>query len=314
MKSDGDPQPDQAAVSISILIGLVSTEDGARILETLDSLRNQRGDHSYEVILADRRNDATSEAIRRRYPEARLIACPSGTSLPEMRTLALDQATGEFVAVTEDHCVPADDWLDAITAAFREAPPGTAAVGGCVENGVHETALDWATFLCEYSGALAPVPEGGAQDLPGMNVVYRRSVLAGVDRARLTRGFWETTVHPELRRRGLKLYSTNKIVMHHCKKFSFGLFARQRFLYSRYFAGIRFGRGQYLWRAAALVLSALLPALLLYRMVKQVWGKGRLRAELVSALPLLGVFVVIWSLGEMAGYLTGEGNALSEIE
>jgi hypothetical protein len=49
-------------------------------------------------------------------------------------------------------------------------------------------------------------------------------------------------------------------------------------------------------------------------MVKQVWGKGRLRAELASALPLLGVFVVIWSLGEMAGYLTGEGNALSEIE
>ena len=309
-----EAQPSQAAVTFSIVIGLVSTQDRERILETLDSLRSQRGDHSFEVVLADRRNDEISEAIRRDYPEVRLIDCPPETSLPELRTVALEQAQGEFVAVTEDHCVPAEDWLDAIAAAFREAPDGTVAVGGCVENGVADRALDWATFLCEYSACLAPVPEGRAQALPGMNVAYRRTVLTELERSRLTRGFWETTVHPELLRRGLILYSTNRIVMYHSKRFSFRLFAHQRFLYSKYFAGTRFGRGQYLWRAAASALSLLLPAVLLSRIARQVWKKGRLRAELLSALPMLAVFAVIWSLGEIAGYLAGAGDALLRIE
>lgn len=314
MPTHARPQQGAVPFTFSILIGLVSSEDRDRILETLESLHNQQGTHSYEVILADRRNDAISRTIAERYPEVHLVACAPDTSLPDLRAIALDEAVGEFVVVTEDHCVPAADWLEAFYTAFQEAPDGTVAVGGCVENGVHDTALDWATFLCEYSASLAPVPEGPATALPGMNVAYRRSVLVELDRTLLTKGFWETTVHPEVLRRGLKLYSTNKIVIYHCKKFSFGLFARQRFIYSRYFAGLRFERHQYGWRACAFVLSTLLPPVLLYRISRQVWAKGRLRGELASALPSLFVFVIIWSLGEMAGYMTGQGNALSRIE
>lgn len=314
MEIQDEAQPNQAGVTFSIVIGLVSTEDRERILETLDALRKQRGGHSYEAVLADRRNDEISEVIRRDYPEVHLIDCPPKTSLSELRTIALERAVGEIVAVTEDHCVPAEDWLDAIAIAFREAPEGTAAVGGCVENGVTDRALDWATFLCEYGTYLTPVPEGRVQALPGMNVAYRRAVLTELERTRLTRGFWETTVHPELLRKGLILYSTNRIVMYHSKRFSFGLFAHQRFLYSKYFAGIRFGREQYFWRTAASVLSLLLPAVLLYRIAKQVWTKGRFKTQLISSLPTLAVFVVIWSLGEMVGYVAGAGDALSRIE
>lgn len=314
MEIQDQAQPNQVGVTFSIVIGLVSTEDRERILETLEALRNQCGGHNFEAVLADRRNDEISEAIRRDYPEVRLIECPPKTSLSELRTVALERAVGEIVAVTEDHCVPAEDWLDAIATAFREAPEGTVAVGGCVENGVTDRALDWATFLCEYSAFLAPVPEGRVQDLPGMNVAYQRAALTELERSRLTRGFWETTVHPELLRKGLIFYSTNRIVMYHSKRFSFGLFAHQRFLYSKYFSGIRFGREQYLLRIAASALSLLLPAVLLYRIAKKVWTKDRFKMQLISALPTLAVFVVIWSLGEMVGYLAGAGNALSRIE
>jgi len=311
---EDEAQPSLTGVTFSIVIGLVSTEDRERILETLDALRNQRGDHSFEVILADRRDDRVSAVIRRDYPEVRLIDCPAETSLPELRTIALDQAQGAFLAVTEDHCVPSADWLDAVSMAFREAPDGTVAVGGCVENGVADRALDWATFLCEYSACLPPVAEGPAQSLPGMNVVYRRKALAELERSRLIRGFWETTVHPELLRRGLTLYSTNRVVMNHSKKFSFRLFVHQRFLYSKYFAGIRFERGQIFRRAAAAALSLLLPAVLLCRIAGQVWRKRRHKMKLLVALPALSLFVVIWSLGEMAGYVAGAGDALSRIE
>ena len=305
----GDPAP-----TFSILIGLVSTEDSDRILETLASLRAQDGAPRHEVILADRRQDAVSARIRAEHPEAVLIPCPPGTPLPEMRAIALDRARGAYVAVTEDHCVPTRDWLLRMEEAFRAAPAGTAAVGGCVENGVCDTSLDWATFLCEYSGLIAPVPDGPARALPGMNVAYRRDVLAGLDRALLTSGFWETTVHPVLAARGQVLYSANAVRMLHKKRFSFGLFAAQRFLYSRYYAGRRFGRAEAARRWAACAMTLALPPLLLFRIARGVLAKRRLRGELASALPHLGVFVLIWAAGEMAGYALGPGDALSRIE
>lgn len=299
--------------TFSILIGRVSTENEDRIFETLDAITRQRGPHTYESIVADRCNNAVSKAIRNRYPDVRLIPCKPGTSLPELRTIALDHAAGEFVVVTEDHCVPPEDWLESIAQAIREAPVGTAAVGGCVQNGLTRSGLDWATFLCEYSNFLPPVSEGTTSVLPGMNIAYRRSMLQSLDRDLMIKGFWETTVHPVLLRTGQVFYSTNRIKILHCKRFSFGFFLRQRFEYSRYYAHLRFRRSEVGKRALAFCLSVALPPVLLYRIVRGTLAKCR-PIDLLSALPGLSVFVTIWALGEMTGYSLGSGDALARLE
>src|SRR5262249_39435083 len=142
----------------SILIGRVSTEDSDRVLELLDALRQQEGSPAYEVIVADRRLDRITELIRGNYPEVRLLLCATETPLPELHARALGYARSEYIVVTEDHCVPPKQWLASMLEAFEAAPEGTVAVGGPVENGVGDAALDWATFLCEYSAFVAPVP------------------------------------------------------------------------------------------------------------------------------------------------------------
>lgn len=309
-----DPKEGTTPITFSILIGLVSSEDESRIFEVLQSLRAQQGNIGYEVVIGDRRGSAISRTIADSFPEVRLVECAPDTSLPELRTIAFDQSTGTYVAVIEDHCIPSSNWLDALYNAFQEAPKFTAAVGGCVENGVTDSGFDWATFLCEYSALLAPVTEGDTKNLPGMNVAYLRSALADIDRSLMNKGFWETTLHPEILRKGMKLHSSNRIIIRHSKKFSFRLFASQRFLYSRYFAGIRFERHQYMARIIACVLSTLLPLLLICRIFNNVWSKGRHRTDFALALPSLVIFVMIWGLGEMAGYVFGTGSALSRIE
>lgn len=296
---------------ISVLIGRVSTEDGDRVLQTLTSLHDNQGTTACEVIIVDRLQDAVSSEITLRYPLVTILQCPTHTPLPEMRTIALGAASGELIAVTEDHCVPDKNWLAEVEKAF--SGEGIVAVGGSVENGVKDTAFDWATFLCEYSYFSPPVVEGETTVLPGMNVAYLASSLADVPRERLLAGFWETTVHPLLLGEGKKFISRNAIKMYHCKKFSFGLFARQRYVYSRYYAGIRFQKSQFLHRILASFASVLLPPLLLWRISKAASGK-RLTAEFMSALPSLSALVVIWSFGEIVGYIMGAGSALAEIE
>jgi hypothetical protein len=299
----------------SILIGRVSTEDSDRILELLEALRAQEEAPSYEVIVGDRRQDWVSERIRAKFPETQLFSCPADMSLPELRTLAFDRARGKYVVVTEDHCVPEKRWLAGMIEAFKATPAETVAVGGVVENGVCETALDWATFLCEYSGFMGPVRsrQVPANSVPGMNVAYRRSAIAGIDRAVLTRGFWETAVHPLLAANGSSFYLSNNIRLLHKKKFSLRLFATQRFLYSRYYAGIRFAPDQKAKRLAMCALTLALPPLLLFRMARNTVQKQRF-AELIRALPYLALFALIWAWGEGVGYISGPGDALSRIE
>lgn len=296
---------------VAVVIGLVSTEDKERILETLASLDEKQGEIACEVVLADRRQDEISREIARRYPAVRMLPCPAGTTLPTMRTLALEASNAPIVAVTEDHCVPCAGWLGEIVRAMDDT--AVVAVGGCVVNGVTETPLDWATFLCEYSAFSPPVAEGVTSTLPGMNLAYRRTALTALDRQRLTEGFWETTVHPLLLADGRKLLSRNTMIMNHCKKFSFGLFAQQRFLYSRYYAGLRFPPHRVFHRLGAMLASVLLPPLLLWRMQKAATAKG-LGREFRSASPTLLAFVLIWSFGEGVGYLLGGGDSLAKIE
>jgi hypothetical protein len=129
----------------------------------------------------DRRLDHVTEPIRADYPEAHVIRRAAGTSAPEMRTLALDRAGGDYIAITEDHCVPHRSWLVSMDKAFQVAPRSTAAVGGVIENGVRDRGLDWATFLCEYSAFVSPARNG-----PALRGSYPfRTLLDGIRRRKL---------------------------------------------------------------------------------------------------------------------------------
>ena len=298
---------------IAVVLGRVSTEDTDRVIETIDALDPAVSGEDCEIVVADRLQDSLTDRIRRDYPQVRLIDCPPEMSLPEMRTLAFEASTAPIVAVTEDHCVPTPGWAKTITTAFDQGGTDLVAVGGSVVNGVADTGLDWATYLCEYSFFSPPVAEGESAILPGMNVAYRRSALESVPRELLTSGFWETTVHPLLLEKGGRILTLNELVMLHKKRFSWRLFASQRFIYSRYYAGRRFGDAVLLKRTAASLASLALPPLLLVRSVQAARRKG-LGREMWRAAPHLLAFYCIWAVGESVGALRGSGNALAMIE
>ena len=299
--------------TLSVVLGRVSTEDGDRVLETIAALDPERSGAPCEIVIADRLQDAISERIKAEHPHVRLIACPPDMTLPEMRLRAFEATTGSIVAVTEDHCVPGPGWARQLRDAFAGGGDDLAAVGGSVVNGVCDRGLDWATFICEYSFFTPPVAEGRTADLPGMNVAYRRSVLEAADRERLRSGFWETTLHPDLVAKGHTLLSMNQLAMFHKKRFSWRLFASQRFVYSRYYAGLRFQDAGMVKRLAAGAASLLLPPILMYRMTRAVAAKG-LQREYMRALPSLSTFIVIWAIGEGYGAIFGPGDALARIE
>jgi Glycosyl transferase family 2 len=297
----------------SVIIGRVSTVDSDVLFDVLQALSAQLHVPAPEVILADRTGGSGLDRISREFPDVRLLHCESGTSLPRLRSIALQSSAGRIIVVTEDHCIPASDWLYQIARAFERAP-NASMVTGPVKNGATSTTLDWATYLFEYASVTAPTMEGWVHTAAGMNVAYRRSFLDALSRDALERGFWEHTIHGELVSGAQRIFASQSVVVEHRKRIPLASFLSQRFLYSRYFAGSRFPRRAVFKRAIAALSTPLLIPLLLARLMSEVRRRPQLRKPALRGSLMLFVFALTAATGELVGYVNGGKDAMNRLE
>lgn len=273
----------------------------------LDALRDRCPEA--EVIVADWTDEPTRERIRRDWPEVVLLSFEEPTPVPKLRAAGVARARAPYVAVIEDHCVVQEAWSERILVAHRA---GHSVVGGSIRNGATERIRDWAAFLCEYSEHMEPSLSGIVPSLPGMNVSYDRKAIAAMADF-LERGLWETWLHPHLQAAGFELFSDPGIVLLHDKDFGFWEFLRQRYHYARSYAGLR--NPELGWkRAIYFAGSPLIVPLAASRITRNVRRAGRNRGRLTAASPLILVYTVAWSVGEMIGYAFGGGRSLLEVK
>ena len=275
----------------------------------LTALAGEQTETRLETLIPERCGPTVREAAAAKYPWARLIPVPVGTTIPQMRAIAFREAHAPTVAVIEDHVIVPSGWARAMIAA-RTAEARVVA-GGLV-NAATDRIVDWAAWLCEYNHLAAPMLSGPVEAIHGNHTSYDRHLLAEC-RDVVESGRWEDALHEALRGRGVTLWARPDIVAGHRKHYTVPEYTRQRFLYSRAYAALRLGDAGIGRRAAYGAIALALPPLLFIRIVSRVW-RGRLyRAHLAASLPLLVVFVCAWGLGEVAGAWFGDGGALAKV-
>jgi len=276
----------------------------------LGALEKQTIREQLEVVVADRCGDAVTQLARQRFPSVRLLSFAERETVPALRAAGIREARGEIIAIIEDHCLAPPDWCAQILRAHQER---YGIIGGAVENDPSLTSvMDWATYFCEYSRYMSPVPAGETADIPGNNISYRREFLAQVSDLLEQGIFWEESLNARLRQQSIGTYSDPAIVILHKKSFGLGEFLSQRYHYSRGYAGMRL---KSTWRRILYAgVCPLLPMLLMGRIVGSAWSKGRHRGELLQSLPLLLLFTGVWAWGEFVGYLAGPGDSLLKVE
>jgi glycosyltransferase involved in cell wall biosynthesis len=279
-------------------------------LQCLDALAAQRDDVDLEVVVADCTGPGTAAAIHERHPWVKLVTFDSPQSVPALRSAGFEVARGRLVAVTEDHCVPEPDWVRALMDGQRRT--GWAAIGGGVEIAPTRRAIDWAVYFCEYAGLMSPVPEGPSRAVPGMNVAYDMQQLASV-RSIFLQAQWENVIHDQLREAGFEIGLDPSIVVNHCKHFTIAMFWSERFHYSRAYAGQRVAGTGLGTRMSWAVKALGLPPLVMMRIVRATVTKRRHVRQLARTFHLVVLFSVVWSVGELVGYVAGPGNSLVKI-
>jgi glycosyltransferase involved in cell wall biosynthesis len=269
--------------------------------DCLAALVGQRSKEGIDLIVVDNSTDGTTAVIRKRFPDLTLIERPPSELIPELWSAGIRQSQGDIVAITTTHFVPAMSWVEEILKA-HETP--AAAVGGAIENDQNAGLIDWAIYFSRYSKFMSPLSGGFVAEIAGDNASYKREYL---NRHRHTwqDGFWEPAVHAAFRKNGAQLLITPSIVV--CHKRSFGPldFVIQRFQHGRRFGGWRASGLSRIKRVLFVALSPAIPFVLQFRMARQVVAKHRHLSRFVVSFPLIAMFTLSWTLGELTGYLFG---------
>jgi len=241
-----------------------------------------------EIVIADGGStDATAE-IARSFG-ARVLDNP-GRTVAAGRNVSFAAASGDFIASTDDDCVVPRDWIRCALQAFDTGD--VAAVGGI--SLLPEAAQAWpqaANYVFRlasrggYSVQADHLEAGDVQDLPGCNVIYKRTAVraAGPFDERLVTAE-DVDFHQRLLNSGQRLRTAPGLfVWHHKRPTLRGLFHQLR----RYAEGrLQLGRK---WPAALgwahVVLGWAMPVIIM----------GALLWAMLAPLLLVVVTAVSWA-------------------
>ena len=175
---------------------VIASLNGKPYLEAcLSALARQEGDVAAEVIVADCVGAEVVNYVRENHSDVLLIPFDTPKSVPQLRAAGILKATGDIIVITEDHCIPVEDWY--ISLVKTHQAHDNLVIGGAVDNAATQRRIDWAVYFCEYSNFLSPAPAGIVHDLPGPNVSYKREAVALMEDM-LEDGYWENFLHQRL--------------------------------------------------------------------------------------------------------------------
>jgi glycosyltransferase involved in cell wall biosynthesis len=266
---------------------------------------------SAEVIVVACGTAAYADRIAKLFPWVTVIHSPERETVPALRARGVEAAHGDIIAIIEEHCLAAKDWLRQALSGLAHAEYGAA--GGPVVDYAYDRLRDWVVYFCEYNGYLPPARNGEVWDLNGANIAYRRQLLMD-HRDLMYRGYWEASLHPVVLAGGSRFLSIPEMVVHHRGPFNYIYYLKQRYWFSRAFAGHRSKNMPFTKKLAYSVAAPLVPFLLFARMSKRVFNKRCRLEKFAQIIPLLVPALTVYVAGEWVGYVAGPGNALTKVE
>ncbi|MGE0126734.1 MAG: glycosyltransferase family 2 protein [Blastocatellales bacterium] len=301
-----------SAIRLSIIITVVGGP--AALRRCLKALVAQADPAETEIIVPYDQWAIEAGDLAVEFPQIRFhfyddLGVASSSSIPahahrlydRRRAVGLSLARGRIIAMTEDHAVPADDWVRQVHAAHAQPH---AAIGGAIDNGV-DRPLNRALYYCDFGRYGSPLTSGEAEYVSDVNVSYKREALMAV-RDVWREAYHETTVHWALRSLGEVLYLDPRLVVHQHRPAITWLQAyRERFEWGRVFAETRVAAVGFGRRLFYAVGAPALPVVLLSRVWKQMRRQRLAPRQIIQTAPVAGVLLTGWALGELIGYIAG---------
>jgi hypothetical protein len=289
---------------LSIVIG--TTEGWPYVEPALAAFRADAERVGAEVLIADGSGELVpAQAVL--GPNVRWLASSSKTVFT-LFAEALREVTGEIVAMTEDHAVPRQGWVDAILRAHSDHPEA-AAIGGAIENASTDSLLGWASYFITQGPHMAPLGQRVvAMTTNEANVSYKLRAIRDFD-DNGGQGFMAILHNRRLAENGEVLRVDDSMVVDHFEISGFGPTSAIHFHNGRTISAFQREQGMSAENWLRLAASLVLPLFRTTRQVSKGMAKGRNRRQLLASAPLTLWLDFCGGLGHLVGYVAGPGDS-----
>ena len=223
-----------------------------------------------------------------------------------VRAMAVREASAPVIVFGEDHCFPAEGWAEAL---LRAHAGGWAAVGPVVANANPETLLSWADLLKGYGPWLAPGRSMERDHLPGHNSSYKREALLALGAELDDLMEAESALQWKLRDRGQSLYQESGARVAHTNFESWAVWIPVTYHSGKVFAATRAMEWSTAKRLGFAAASPLIPAVRMWRHLRQAWEARISRALIVRMAPVLAIGLIVDGVGQAVGTIAGAGSS-----
>jgi len=301
-KASLEPAPTTPSLSVVV----VAVYNLTHLVLCITALTKQVSAPDMEIIVVCHDSIRYVQTLTETFPTLIILRAPGQQTQGKMLSLGISRARGKIVALTVDHCTPAENWCGRLIAAH--ATP-YAVIGGSLDIGIQpKTAVNWAVHLydyCSYGYYQNPVKRGAARELSDCNVSYKRDVL---DR---TTDLWAHEFNVPLMNkafldRGETLWFSPDLLVFQHRSIEFYNAARIAYHRGRVFASARVAKFTFIQRISHMLFSPFLPLKLLGKLIANVLPKKLHLEDLARTFPLIALFSTLWSLGEFVGFLLGK--------
>jgi hypothetical protein len=292
-------------LTVSVIVPIRRAQ--GTVSRTLEQLAGQAKDLDAEVIAAIADLDPTTALAP---AGVRILLATGPAGVPQLRRDAVLATRGEWIVITEDHCTFPEDWLRNIVEECQRRS-GTVC-GGTVANG-RDTRAGWAQYFSRYAAFLPTRACGPARGLPGNNACYPRHLI--FDRLpMIEEGFWEAEFNDGLGREGIHFELLPGTGVTQNQQRGTWEYVPLRYRHGRCYGARRVAALKATKRIELLCLSPTLPALLFLRIVRSVFTNRFQRTNFLLSAPLILLYVMAWSAGEVTGYLAGAGASCCQTD
>ena len=196
---------------LSVVIASYNAEK--TIATCLESLRNQKTDKKFEIIIVDSSTDDTAILVEKRFPAVRLHRFSERKFCGDARNWGVSVATGKLIAFIDADCVASSDWVDKILTAHQSSH---LVIGGAIANGNPDSIVGWAAYFCEFSRWMPNTPSAWMADVAGANMSYKRKAFSDLGKFIERTYCSDTDFHWRLEKIGHHpQFATSILVFHH---------------------------------------------------------------------------------------------------
>jgi len=131
-----------------VSVVIPSYRSSQTIRKCLQSLRSQRTDLSFEIILVDSSDDGTDLIVDKEFPEVRLFYYQERRYVGIARNIGVEQAKGNVVLFLDADCIAPPNWVDQMYRTIQSQRVD--GIGGSIENGTPLSLSGSVGFYLEF--------------------------------------------------------------------------------------------------------------------------------------------------------------------